>query len=541
MQGVKTSWSAWSLSLFLAACSPASRGDVDAAPHDPLDAAGVPDAGAFVDAAPIGPPWHDFPATPVIETGTPANAPALFEAPGSASGGPCLLEPELGSLFPRNWLRPRFNLVAPAGQNLFEIRLHADDQASDLVVYTTQPIWTMPGAIWSALAHHVVDVPITITVRGAVWDGQGLTQPPALGSTGPITIAPVDASGAIVYWTTSNGTSLKGFQVGDETVHLVMTATQAGATECIGCHTSTPDGKLVGFSAYDLASVDRNRHADLRTIDGAAAPDFLTGDAAALLARVDQNAPSFSAAHWSAGDHVALSMYRPRGSTTTEVIWTDLEATSQAEDVGWGVVTRTGDARSAASATFSNDGTTIAYVSALDVDQSGTAHAEGNLYTVPYAGGAGGTATPVTGASLAGVNEYYPDFSSNDRLLAFNRASGGSYDNPSAEVFVVPAAGGTPTRLAANDPSVCLDSASPGVTNSWPKWSPAVQESGGRRFYWLTFSSRRGASHVPQLYVTGVVEDETSIRTYPAIYLWNQPAAENNHTPAWDDFEIIVD
>ena len=24
-----------------------------------------------------------------------------------------------------------------------------------------------------------------------------------------------------------------------------------------------------------------------------------------------------------------------------------------------------------------------------------------------------------------------------------------------------------------------------------------------------------------------------------AIYLWNQPAAENNHTPAWDDFGIV--
>jgi hypothetical protein len=45
---------------------------------------------------------------------------------------------------------------------------------------------------------------------------------------------------------------------------------------------------------------------------------------------------------------------------------------------------------------------------------------------------------------------------------------------------------------------------------------------------------------LPQLYVTEVVEDELSIKTYPAIYLWNQPAAESNHTPAWDKFDIIV-
>jgi hypothetical protein len=527
---------------FLLACSPSTREGPDAAGSTVPDAAGVADATTvFADAAPQGPPWHDFPAEPVFDPGAPANAGELFQDPGSPSGGPCLLEPEIGALFPRNWLRPRFDLVPPAGQNLFEIRLHAADEANDLVVYTTQPIWTMPAAIWSALATHVVDVPITITVRGAVWDGQHLTSPPSLGTSGPITIAPADASGAIVYWTTSNGTSLKGFHVGDETVHPVMTATQAGASECIGCHTSTPDGKMVGFSAYDLASSDRNRRSDLRTIDGATAPTFLTAAASALLARVDQNAPTFSAAHWTAGDHIALSMYRPRGSATTDVIWTDLEATSQAQGTGWGIVARTGDPRSAASATFSNDGTTIAYVSALNVDQSGTAHDEGDLYTVPYAAGAGGTATPVPGASLATINEYYPDFSSNDHLLAFNRATGGSYDNPTAEVFVVPAAGGTPTRLAANDPSVCLASVSPGVTNSWPKWSPSVQQSGGRTYYWLIFSSRRGPGSLPQLYVTAVVVDELSIKTYPAIYLWNQPAAESNHTPAWDTFDIIVE
>ena len=25
-----------------------------------------------------------------------------------------------------------------------------------------------------------------------------------------------------------------------------------------------------------------------------------------------------------------------------------------------------------------------------------------------------------------------------------------------------------------------------------------------------------------------------------ALYLWNQPATENNHTPAWDNFDIGV-
>jgi hypothetical protein len=25
---------------------------------------------------------------------------------------------------------------------------------------------------------------------------------------------------------------------------------------------------------------------------------------------------------------------------------------------------------------------------------------------------------------------------------------------------------------------------------------------------------------------------------YPALYLWNQPVSEHNHTPSWDDYQI---
>ena len=55
----------------------------------------------------------------------------------------------------------------------------------------------------------------------------------------------------------------------------------------------------------------------------------------------------------------------------------------------------------------------------------------------------------------------------------------------------------------------------------------------------MIFSSTRTAGR-PQLYVTPVVDDGGTVRTYPALYLWNQPATENNHTPAWDNFDIGV-
>lgn len=48
----------------------------------------------------------------------------------------------------------------------------------------------------------------------------------------------------------------------------------------------------------------------------------------------------------------------------------------------------------------------------------------------------------------------------------------------------------------------------------------------------------------PQLFVSGVVIHvqadglEVIEKTYPALYVTSQVPAENNHTPAWDVFQI---
>jgi hypothetical protein len=174
--------------------------------------------------------------------------------------------------------------------------------------------------------------------------------------------------------------------------------------------------------------------------------------------------------------------------------------------------------------------------------QSGVSVADGDLRIVPYNDRKGGSSRPVAGASDPAFNEFYPAFSPDDSLLAFSRLPGGSssYNHADTEIFVVPASGGTPTRLAANDPPACSGQQSPGVLNSWPKWAPEVQSADGRRYYWISFSSSRRASR-PQLYVGGVVvEKDGTVRTYKALYLWNQPSADGNHTAAWDVFKIII-
>jgi hypothetical protein len=511
--------------------------------HDP----NADDDGTGTDAAPVVPPdaftgpYSDFPTNPIIDpNGTaPTGSDVLFGDPlgGAATGGPCLFEPEVGTVYPHNWIRPRFTWIPSANENLFELRITTSTQVNPLVVYTTQTQWTMPNDLWMGLQNHSTNTPLTVSIRGAAFDGTNLTAN-AHGSAGDIAIAPVDAPGAIVYWTTTGGTRLRGFSIGDETVKDIITPTDAGS-KCVGCHSSTPDGNYVGFSSSQNPGNGDPTTLGLLSSDGThTAPGWITPSAATLMARTNQEQPVFTKMHWQDGDHTAITMYPTGGKF--EMVWTDLEASSTAQNTGWGVVARTGDTNGAAYASFAHTSDTLLYVSSSDVASGVSVH-HGNLMTVPFNNRAGGTPAPISGAATTTYNEYYPTFSPDDTYVAFNRVADGaySYNNSAAEVWVVPSAGGTPTRIAANDPPSCTAKVSPGVTNSWPKWAPGATDDSGKRYYWLTFSSTRGTGANPQLYVTPVVDDGTQLVTYPALYLWNQPATENNHTPAWDNFSIL--
>jgi Tol biopolymer transport system component len=473
--------------------------------------------------------FHDFPADPFVDAGAPASAPALFGgALGAPSGGPCLADPQVGTLFPNNWIRPRFTWVPTGTENLFELRLTAANQNNALVVYTTASSWTMPANIWAGLSQHTVDQPITVKVRGATYASGSLTSGPELGSSGAVRVAPVSAPGAIVYWTnTPSGNLMRGFRMGDETLKDIFSPADTGAA-CFGCHTATPDGTYVGFSAGEGGGAG----VALLSADGQhLTPSFLSASAQTLMARPDQDAPSFSPLHWTSGNRIALSMYQ------SSIIWTDLEATSTALGGGWGFLPRTGESTNAASASFAHTSDTVVYVSTSAPVSLGVTVTAGDIKTVPFNNRAGGVPTTLV---ATGDNEYYPSFSPDDHFVAFDRVPNGmsSYNNAQAEVYVVPSNGsGAPVRIAANDPSSCTGQTSPGVTNSWPKWSPGAQDNGGRRFYWLTFSSTRAGAQ-PQIYVAPVVDNGGTLTTYPALYPWNQVPGDSSHTPAWDNFAI---
>ena len=498
-------------------------------------------------------PHTDFPAAPILDdpdggVAAPANAGTLFSSGTETDGGanaPCLVQSEVGSLLPKNWLRPRFGWQAGGGENLFELRVHAANQTNDLVVYTTATEWTMPQAMWAALAADSAGVPMTVSVRGAVYASGAITEL-SQGSSGPFGIAPVDAPGAIVYWQITGGSQgdLLGFNVGDETVQNTMLASTVTeySTQCVGCHTSTPDGNYAVFSSNSASTTWDDGIGAVKADAGVGStPPFLSVDGKAALQTDSEGIMTTSIAHWAAGDYMVLASSNDNHS----IQWTELDGVGAAAT---GTVPITsGDPNSNHTApSWSHDGKNIAYTSAPQ-STSGRPDANNNdLYTVPYNNKAGGIAAALTGANTVASNEYYPSYSPDDKWITFNRSantSAGVYSVPTAEVYVTKADGsGTATRLAANDPPACQARVSPGVTNSWPRWAPAKpapQTVNGMTYYWVVFSSKRLDGTTPQLYMSPVVIDASgNVQQYKAVYLWNQPIAEHNHTPAWDVFAI---
>ncbi|HSC87499.1 MAG TPA: hypothetical protein VLC09_09530 [Polyangiaceae bacterium] len=537
--------------------------------------------------------------------------------------GPCVAEPASGSMFPAGWTRPRFYYAGATGPH--KITLRSANIRHELTVYAKQLPYVLPLEIWEGLSKSIYSTDIEYTLRAQ--DGAE--------TTGTFQIAPAAAGGSMVFWG-STGTAageqtnaLYGFSVGDEGVIRAIypgdiqgTAitdnanlrkeftTTEGHSTCVGCHSSTPDGKAV-------ASMDHwPWNLRLYSIEGDSAgapPDYLTGAGAGMLSMTWLGGTTFSGGDWDSGARRTITTWSERtadpwkthdgsvlSNEPTELVAMNLASTASVpvdvsrvtpaefsnqnqalqnalagmKGTDWKVLERTGDANSPVLPDWSHDGSTIVYTS-TDMPQDGRIGQATivDLYTVPFNDAAGGAATPVEGAATADF-EYYPDYSPDDALIAFNKVpqfttSGGREDSwmhvyyrPDSDIHVIPAAGGTATRLVSND-SAC-DGASGQLYNSWAKWAPSVAKNDEVAYYFLIFSTARNSpfainrgnartSPASQLYVATIVRHaDGRIESFPAVYLWNQrnlvegtgdaatqvELLTNNVTPAWDEFKI---
>jgi len=313
----------------------------------------------------------DFPAEPLLGLGVPANAAALFGEPTKfTAGGLCVIEPQLsaagkeGAMLPANWVRPRFRVSAPAGIDLLEIRVHSPVEKHDLVAYTMYaadgPAWYLPKEIWAGVggdmvsasgngfANNAAGQPVTVTIRGI--NSKSPSMP--VGVSGDFHIAPVVATGSMVFWTvnsaavTPDSSKLLGFAVGDEGVADALTLPQIqwagelgedgavlrgyydkaplagfvnGQVRCVGCHTSLPDGSGVVFTD----DWPWSKAAAALGATAGAIPATISAGAQAIMKMPWWGTQTLSPAHFMAGDRVLVTTFGStfKSGTTRTKAW----------------------------------------------------------------------------------------------------------------------------------------------------------------------------------------------------------------------------
>jgi tetratricopeptide (TPR) repeat protein len=126
-----------------------------------------------------------------------------------------------------------------------------------------------------------------------------------------------------------------------------------------------------------------------------------------------------------------------------------------------------------------------------------------DLYQVPFNGGMGGKAEPISGASNTGKSVSFPKYSPDGKWIVFVQAKNGLLMRPDSRLYIIPAEGGKARELACNLP----------LMNSWHSFSPNSK--------WLVFSSK-AFTPFTQMFLTHI--DETGSAS-PAILISNSTAS----------------
>ncbi len=126
-----------------------------------------------------------------------------------------------------------------------------------------------------------------------------------------------------------------------------------------------------------------------------------------------------------------------------------------------------------------------------------------DLYRIPFNHGKGGTPEPLIGASGNGMSNTFPKVSPDGKWVVYVQCRNGQLMRPDSQLYIVPAAGGTPRRMNCNTP----------LMNSWHSFSP-----NGR---WMVFSSKSRSPYT-QMYLTHIDADGNDS---PAILIDDATAA----------------
>jgi WD40 repeat protein len=397
----------------------------------------------------------------------PSNAQSLFAMATTADPtlAPKIVYPLDGVVMPSNLGELEVQWMPPTSSaDLFEVAFLGD--TIDFRVYTN----TMKGRLalspadWATISSAAAGTILTVQVTGLV---SAAPTKSGVSNLAHVTMDAQPVNGGIYYWTPSNQ-GIERYAFGDTTSTATDFYSAPDAdNHCVACHVLSHDGTKA------MVTFDGGNHGS-EMLDVASKMPLIPESQGLTL-----NFSSFSpdgnkivAAHGTG----TLAVYDTSGGATNGMA---VGAIAPADGT-W-----------ATHPDWSPDGKSLVFAQAptnvVPPGQMSDWTIQEGAIVVMTGPGDGTFADPKMIVTSNDGNNYYPSFSPDGKWILFNRAaSGTAYNNAAAELYVVSADGaiGPIALTSANGTGM--------LTNSWPRWSPFVQQyaDGTTRMY-LTFSSKR--------------------------------------------------
>jgi TolB protein len=370
--------------------------------------------------------------------------------------------------------------------------------------------------------------PVTVTVRAAPSDLSCISG----SNSRMISYATEPLSGGIYYWQSivfgtvagkAGGIYRKDFGNPDPTPEPFLTPT-AASNKCVGCHYLSRDGAKMVIGTDDADSDDElgDDH-------------FFLYDVTTRAPTMLQNMAAKGFGAWQGTAHGSFAMSDGGGMSTSPILFFPIDGTAGTGNTSVSFATTTGlTGKRITNPDWSRDGSMVYFTATTPITgitgypgKDDIHSKNGSIWQVSFANNAFGTPTEIVTPANASENDYYPAISPDGTALIFDRAlanaagtidSLDSYNNPGATLYAMIVPGGAPIALANANLHDQL-------TNSWPRWSPAVQHYKGHRLLWVTFSSTRDYGLVVQN------EGPSFFNCYPPV---SPEDPSNDHTKPFD-------
>jgi hypothetical protein len=424
--------------------------------------------------------------------------------------------------------------------NVFEVEMA--NQYVDITIYTdgltlgqaagqgNQPFWTVfqPDE-WAPIASSKQTLTLTVSGMSSAAPGTKGTAPAQ-----HVDVTNENAKGGIYYWTTTTQTIMRYDIAQPDTPPAQLYQTNPDGGACIGCHTLSHDGTKIAmtFNGQNGAG---------------GAFDVATG--ATLIDPTGSDGPVWD---WN------FASFDGDGSKLVAVLSGQLEildVTNNGNQLGtipngsaW--AGQTGLTLYGTMPEVSPDGTMLVNVETPGQDgdiyetQSQIVVRSYNDTTMTF--GPESIIVGYDGSNAPNTYSYYPSWSPDGQWIAYTQSTNGSYsyNNSSAETWVVKADGSVPPIRMSSADQVYASGGFQNPTNSWARWVPFGQTFGSNSepLFYLTFSSERPfgvripQGGRPQIWMTPFFPDRAMAGqdpSGPAFRVPFQDVTTANHIAQW--------